>query len=59
MKALSRHALFLATALAALAVLAGCADVHQDPAAKIVSGSGDDASQSADVPSPSPASVPF
>jgi hypothetical protein len=50
-----RNALLLAVALAA-ATLAGCADVHQDPAASTVA-SDAPASQAADTRSPT--NVPF
>ncbi|WP_159016635.1 hypothetical protein [Cognatiluteimonas profundi] len=60
MKAVTcHHALILAAALAT-AALAGCADVHQNPATNTVNGQSDAAaSQAANVQSPSPASVPF
>ena len=47
-----RHAWFLAAALAA-AVLAGCADVHQNPAASTITG------HTATGQSQSPTNVPF
>jgi len=54
-----RHALFLAAALAA-AVLTGCADVHQNPAASTITGQPDaSAAQSAGGSSQSPTNVPF
>ncbi len=54
-----RHALFL-MAILTTSALAGCADVHQNPATNTISGQSDAAaSQAANVQSPSPASVPF
>ena len=53
--ATSRNVLFLAVALTA-AVLAGCADVHQNPASNTVA-SDAPASQAADARSPT--NVPF
>ena len=50
-----RNALFLALALATIA-LGGCADVHRNPAASIVV-SGAPASQAANAPAPT--NVPF
>ena len=55
-----RNLVFLAVALIA-ATLAGCADVHQDPASSTVTeqavASGAPASQAANAPSPT--NVPF
>ena len=54
-----RQALFLA-AMLALATLAGCADVHQDPASSTVEGQpAASASQSADVQPASSTNIPF
>lgn len=60
MKAVTcHHALILAIALAT-AALAGCADVHQNPASNTITGQADAApTQSANAQSPSTASVPF
>ena len=54
-----RHAWFLAAAFAA-AVLAGCADVRQNPAESTIAGQPDaGAAQAAGGPSQSSTNVPF
>jgi hypothetical protein len=55
----SRQALFLAAALAVLS-LAGCADVHQDPASNTVVGQADASTQqSTDAQPASATNIPF
>jgi hypothetical protein len=59
MKAVTCHALILAAALATTA-LAGCADVHQDPASNTIGAqSNATAPQPANAQATSTASVPF
>jgi hypothetical protein len=54
-----RHALFLAAALA-VAGLAGCAEVHQDPVSTTVIGQADaSASQNSDAQPASATNIPF